>query len=62
MSTYLNFPHKGYIEQMFHVFGYLKVNPERKLCFDIQHPEINGRLFDAHDWHAFYWDAKEAIP
>ena len=38
------------------------MNPKRKLCFGPQHPEINERLFAAHDWYDFYRDYKEAIP
>ena len=58
MSTYLAFPHRGHLEHIFHVFGYLKANPKRKLCFDPQHPKIHEHLFDANDWYALYWDAK----
>ena len=62
MSNYLALPRRGHLEQIFHVFGYLKVKPKKKLCFDPQHPAINERLFAAHDWYDFYRDAKEAIP
>ena len=44
------------------MFGYLKVNLKRKLCFDPQHLTINECSFDAHNWYEFYRDAKETIP
>ena len=31
MSTYLSLDHRGHIEQLFQVFGYLNTNPKRKL-------------------------------
>ena len=34
MSTYLDLSRRGHPKQIFHVFGYLKVKPKRKLCFD----------------------------
>ena len=41
MSTCLALPCRGHLKQVFHMFGYLKVNPKRKLCFDPQHPTID---------------------
>ena len=31
MSTHLALPRKGHLEQLYHIFGYLKTNPKRKL-------------------------------
>ena len=58
MSTYLALPRSGHLEQILHVFRYLKANLKRNLCFDLQHPTIYERLFAAHDWYDFYRDAK----
>ena len=62
MSTYLAMPRVGHLEQLYHMFGYLKTHPKRKLAFDAQHPRIYERRFNDHDWFDFYQDAKEAIP
>ena len=50
MSTHLALPRRGHLEQLHHIFGYLKVNPKRKLFFDPQHPNIDERAFKVHDW------------
>ena len=51
-----------HLEQAFHIFGYLKAHPKRKLGFDLAHPAINeNRLHDC-DWMEFCREAKEAIP
>ena len=50
MYTYLALPHRGHLEQIFHVFGYFKANPNRKIFFDPQHPTMNEHLFPAHNW------------
>ena len=62
MSTYLTLPCRGHLEQIFHVCGYPKVYPKRKLYSDPQHEEIDERFFAAHDWYDLYWDDKESIP
>ena len=62
MSTYLALPRRGHLRQIFHVFGYLKVNLKKKLCFDPQHLEIDERSFAVHAWYDLYRDSKEAIP
>ena len=62
MSTHLALPRIGHLEQLMHMFGYLKEHPKRKLAFNPTHPDINERMFRKHDWYNFYRDAKEAIP
>lgn len=62
MSTQLALPRIGHLEQVIHMFGYLKEHPKRKLAFDPTHPVIDERRFKEYDWYDFYRDAKEAIP
>lgn len=62
MSSHLAMPRLGHLEQVFHMFGYLKEHPKRKIAFDPTHPEIDERMFKEYDWFDFYRDAKEAIP
>ena len=62
MSTHLALPRRGYLEQLHHIFGYLKMNPKHKLFFDRQHPNIDERALKEHDWYEFYHDAKERLP
>jgi Reverse transcriptase (RNA-dependent DNA polymerase) len=62
MSTHLAMPRVGHLDQVYRMFGYLKLYPKRKLAFDPQHPTISERAFCTFDWNDFYRDAKEAIP
>lgn len=62
MSTHLALPRSGHMDQVYRMFGYLKLHPKRKLAFDGLHPKISERMFKKHDWHDFYRDASEAIP
>ena len=62
MSTHLALPGRGHLEQLYHIFGYLKANPKRNLFFDPQHPKVDERAFKEYDWYDFYRDAKERLP
>ena len=61
MSTHLAMPRRGHLEQVHHIFGYLKERPKQKLFFDLQHPELDERSFTTYDWYDFYRDAKEPV-
>ena len=50
MSTHLALPRQGHLEQLYHIFGYLKAHPKRNLFFDLQHPKVDERAFKEYDW------------
>ncbi len=62
MSTHMAMPREGHLQQLYRMFGYLKLYPKRKLAFDFQHPNISERMFKQYDWYDFYRNASEAIP
>jgi hypothetical protein len=63
MSSHLALPDIGHLEQLYHMFGYLKIYPKCKLAFDPTHPKIDERRFVKHDrTDHFYQDVKEGIP
>jgi hypothetical protein len=62
MSSHTALPRIGHLEQLMHIFGYLKEHPKRKIALDPDHPKVDEGRFEKYDWHDFYRDAKEAIP
>ena len=62
MPSHLSLPRLGHLEQLIHIFGYLKAHSKRKLAFDAAHPNIDEKRFKKYDWYDFYCRAKEAIP
>ena len=62
MSSYLVSPREGHLEQVLHIFAYLKKHDRSRLVFDDAHPDLSDRQFSAGDWTEFYPDAAEAIP
>ena len=62
MSRYLAQGRVGQLEQVFHIFAYLKNYSSSKLVFDDTLPYVDESRFTECDWKEFYPDAAEAIP
>lgn len=60
--SHLTLPRIGHLQQVYHIFGYLKKSPRRRLFFDPDYPKISKGSFQEFDWIAFYKGAKENIP
>jgi hypothetical protein len=61
LSQYLAQPREGHLDQVFHIFGYLKVHGRSKVVFDDTFISWKDK-FTQCDWQDFYPDAKEPIP
>jgi hypothetical protein len=61
LSTHLAVPRAGHLQQVYHMFGYLKAEPKKAITFDPTHPDIDESRFTKCDWHDFYRGAKESI-
>ena len=62
MSRYLVSARQGHLEQVFHIFAYLKHHPRSTMVFDDTIPTFRGERFVNCDWSEFYPEASEAIP
>ena len=62
LSTYMALPQKGHMEQVYHVFGYLKTHSKRCVFFDPRHPDIDERAFSSYEWYNLYRDARVQVP
>ena len=65
LSTYQASPREGHLEQIHHIFAFLKKNPKLILYFDPQQPMIKASLFTGDDRDVFldqYYDAEEQLP
>ena len=61
LYTYLACPIIGHLEQLMHIFGYLKEHPKRKLGFDPGHTNIDKTRLCKFDWENLYRVVEEAI-
>jgi len=62
LSSFTIQPRVGHLDQVFHIFGYLKRNRRATLMFDESRVDWNEAAFSTHDWIDFYRDAKELLP
>jgi hypothetical protein len=62
MSRYLAQAREGHLNQVFHMFAYLKQHDRSRLVFDDSYPVVDQSRFHECDWTEFYPDAKEVLP
>lgn len=62
MSRYMAAPREGHLEQVLHIFAYLKNRPKSTMVFDDTVPEFDENRFNKADWFETYGDLTEPIP
>jgi hypothetical protein len=62
LSSYMAAPRIGHMEQVLHIFAYLKCHLQSNLVFDPNPVAWNESEFTEYDRTDFYKDAKEPIP
>lgn len=62
MSSFMAMPRQGHLEQVLHIFAYLKAAPKHWMVFDDTEPSIDERRFLQCDWSEYYPDTAEAVP
>ena len=50
MLSWLAMPHKGHLEQLYHIFAHLKVNHNSEMVFDPSDLVIDESAFQRRDW------------
>ena len=64
LSSHLALPKEGNLQQLFHMFAYLKRNHNSEMIFYPIDPVIDESLFDRKDWKAseFGLSLEEVLP
>eukprot|EP01083_Nonionella_stella_P108565 315857_1 len=64
MASHLALPREGHLQQVFHIFGYLKRNHNSEMVFDPSDPQVDLNQFPGQDWEAteFGNDLNEELP
>ena len=52
LSSHLALPREGNLQQLFHMFGYLKRNNNSEMIFDPSDPVVDESLLEERDWMA----------
>jgi hypothetical protein len=62
LSRYLVNPREGHLQQVFHIYGYLKKHKRSTMVFDDSEPSFDPKCFRKCDWSKFYPNAEDLIP
>ena len=62
LAQYLVQPRAGHLDQVFHMFAYLKAHSRSRIVLDDSKPLVDEQQFVQVDWTEFYPDAQEPIP
>jgi hypothetical protein len=62
LSRYCVSPRLGHLEQVLHIFSYLKRQSSSAMVFDSTEPVIDESIFPQRDWSTLYPEAAESIP
>jgi hypothetical protein len=61
LLRYLVLARARHLQQVFHMFAYLKKHDSSTMVFDDTEPDFDKRRFKSCDWSEYYPDAAEAI-
>ena len=62
LSSHIAMPREGHLQQVFHIFSYLKSHHNARLVFDPSYPDMDFSKFEKHGWEIHYDKVKEDIP
>ena len=63
MASMMALPRKGHLDQLFHIFSYLKKRHNKEIVFDPTVPDIDPDRFPEYNWdHTPYKNSCENIP
>ena len=61
MSSFVVMSHEGHLQQLYHLFAFLKLHHNARLVLDPTYPGINESQFEKRDWKEFHGEMKEAV-
>jgi len=62
LSSFLAEPRIGHLEQVLHIFSYLKHHTNSHMVFNPNYISWDQASFTDYHWKEFYLDAKESVP
>ena len=62
LSHHLVAPHEGHLDQVFHIFAYIKWYNHSAMVFDDTKPTMDEGTFVECDWSQYYPGTQEPLP
>ena len=54
LSSFVVMPREGHLQQIYHIYGYLKSHHNARIMLDPIYPEVSQDDFPQNDWENFY--------
>ena len=54
MASHMAMPREGHLYAVLHIFGFLKIKYNSRMCFDPTVPFFDKRAFKECDWKRFF--------
>ena len=62
LSPFVAMPREGHMQQVLHIFSYLKIHHNVRVVFDPTYLDINMEMLLKHEWSSIYGSDKEDVP
>ena len=62
MASHVALPRQGHLNQLYHIFSYLRIYHNATVVFDPSYPDIDIDQFPKKNWKQFYGSTKEPLP
>ena len=62
MSSYCAIPREGHLQQLYHIFSFLKTHHNSRIVMDPTYPDIDEEMFPRKNWSMFYGHEPEGLP
>ena len=62
LSSFVAMPREGHMQQVLHIFAYLKIHHNARVVFDPSYPDIDMDMFEKQEWSGMYGTDKEGVP
>jgi len=62
MASQMASPREGHLDELMHIFGFLRINHNSRMVYDPLYPTIDMNVFKPNNWKSFYGNVEESIP
>ena len=62
LSSHVALSRIGHLNQVYHIFAYIKINHNARIVLDPSYPDVDERDYKKQDWTNFYGKETEPIP
>jgi hypothetical protein len=62
MASQMASPREGHLDALLHMFGFLQINHNSRMAYNLTHPVIDTNVFKPNDWKSFCGNVEESIP